>query len=262
MKVMNNIDMQGQKITNLGDPSNPTDTVNLQYLQNFIRGLRFKDPVRVASTANVNIASPGASIDGVALSNGDSVLLKDQSTPSQNGIYLWNGAASAMTRRNDANDTGELAPGTTVTVTEGTVNADKMMVLISDAAITIGTTAQSWGPVGGGGTSYTEGDGIDIVGGQISVDLKANGGLSISGGELQVDANIVARKFSQSIGNGSSTSIAVTHNLGTKDVVVSFRQNSDDSYFLTDWVATDINTVTATFAVAPTSNQHRITVVG
>ena len=73
---------------------------------------------------------------------------------------------------------------------------------------------------------------------------------------------MVARKYSANIGNGSSTSIAVTHNLGTKDVAVAIRDNSDDAHVLADVVSTDINTVTITFAVAPSSNAYRVTVTG
>lgn len=72
----------------------------------------------------------------------------------------------------------------------------------------------------------------------------------------------VPSKFSSTIGNGSSTSIAVTHNLGTKDVSVTTRQTSDDMMILTDWVATDANTVTLTFNAAPASNSVRVVVIG
>lgn len=260
MKFGNGIDLLGQKAVNLADPSSNTDAANKQYVDNVARGLQWKVPVRAASTANVTLATPGASMDGVTLASGDRILLKNQSAGAENGLYVWTGASAALTRSSDADQNGELAPGTAVTVTEGTTNGDKVFMITSDTApIIIGTTSQTWSPLGGG-SSYTAGNGINIAGSVISA--AAGTGISVGVGGIAVDTSVVARKYSANIGNGSATSIAITHNLGTKDVAVSFRQNSDDAGFITDWVATDTNTVTATFASAPTSNQYRVTVIG
>lgn len=264
MKVMNGLDLQSQKIVSLADPSAATDAANKQYVDNVARGLQWKAPVRVATTTNGALASAyanGQSIDGVTLATGDRILLKDQTTASENGLYIVN-ASGAPTRAVDADTGGELAPGTSVTVTAGTVNGDKVFMIVSDAAITIGTTAQTWGQLGGGGTSYTGGNGINVAGSVISAVAAASGGISVVAGGIQLDSSIAARKFSASIGNGAATSIAVTHNLGTKDVKVTVRQNSNDEHVLADVVSTDINTVTVTFATAPASNAMRVTVIG
>lgn len=95
MKFSNGIDLSGQRIQNVASASAATDAVNKQDLDNAIRGLAWKQEVRAASTANLSITAPGATIDGVAMVSGDRVLLKNQSTPSENGIYVWNGAAVA-----------------------------------------------------------------------------------------------------------------------------------------------------------------------
>lgn len=261
MKVLNGFDLSNQKITNLADPSANTDAANKQYVDNVARGLFWKAPVRAASTANITLSAPGATIDGVSMTTNDRVLLKNQTAPEENGIWVWNGAASAMTRALDADTNGELAPGTAVTVTEGTTNEDKVFLLVSDAAITIGTTSQTWGQLGGGGgTTYTAGNGIDITSTVISA--VAGTGITVDGSGINIDTSVVARKYSANVGNGASTSIALTHNLGTKDVAVSVRDNGDDSGVLVDWVATDTNTVTLTFAVAPASNAYRATIIG
>lgn len=103
---------------------------------------RIKEPVRVASTANVTIATPGSSIDGVTLSNGDRVLLWAQSTDSQNGIYTWNGAASAMTRTADADSATDFVFGFKVWSREGTANGAKYFnFTTSSTTITIGSTS-------------------------------------------------------------------------------------------------------------------------
>ena len=261
MKVMNGLDLQSQKVVNLADPSASTDAANKQYVDNVARGLMWKAPVRAASTTNVSTAAPGATIDGVALAANDRVLLKDQTTPAQNGLWVWNGATAAMTRTADADATGELAPGTAVSVTEGSVNGDKVWMITSDAAITVGTTAQTWGPLGGG-TTYTAGNGIAIAAGVVSAVAAASGGVQVVAGGIQLDPSVAARKFSANIGNGSSTAIAVTHNLATQDVAVTVREAASQAGVLVDWVATDVNTVTLNFAVAPASNAYRTTVIG
>ena len=261
MKVMNGLDLQSQKIVSLADPSANTDAANKQYVDNVARGLMWKAPVRAASTTTITTTAPGATIDGVALAANDRVLLKDQATASQNGLWVWNGAAVTMTRTADADATGELAPGTAVSVTEGTVNGDKVWMITSDAAITVGTTSQTWGQLGGG-TSYPAGTGIAIAAGVVSAGAAASGGVQVVAGGIQLDASIAARKFSANVGNGAATAIAVTHNLGTQDVTVTVREVSSQARVLLDWVATDVNTVTLTFAVAPASNAFRVSVVG
>lgn len=259
MKIMNGLDLQSQKITSLGDPSANTDAANKQYVDNVARGLQWKAPVRAASTTNVTVASPGTTLDGVTLAANDRVLLKNQTTASENGIYVWTASGSALTRALDADDTGELAPGTSVSVAEGAVNADRVFMIISDAAITIGTTAQTWGQLSGG-SSYTAGNGINVAGSVISAVAAAGGGISVVAGGVQLDSSIATRKFSANIGNGSATSIAVSHNLGTQDITVAVRDSATNAGVLVDWVATDTNTVTLTFAVAPASNAYRATV--
>ena len=261
MKVMNGLDLQSQKIVSLADPSANTDAANKQYVDNVARGLMWKAPVRASATANVALAAPGATFDGVTLAANDRVLLKAQTTGSENGIWVWTGAAAALTRASDADNGSELAPGTSVTVTEGTANGDKAFLIVSDAAITIGTTATTWGQLGGG-TTYTGGNGIAVAGSVVSAVAAASGGVQVVAGGIQLDASIAARKFNANVGNGSSTALAVTHSLGTQDVTVTVREVSSQAKVLVDWVATDVNTVTLTFAIAPASNAYRVSVVG
>lgn len=261
MKFGNGIDLQSQKIINLADPSANTDAANKQYVDNVARGIAWKAPVRIATTGNGTLATAYAnsqSVDGVTLATNDRILLKNQTAGAENGIYTVN-ASGAPTRSVDADNGTEMNPGTAVTVTEGTANADKVFMIISDSAVTIGTTSTTWGQLGGG-TTYTGGNGISVAGSVITAVAAASGGLSVVSGGIQLDTSIAVRKYSASIGNGSSTSIAVTHNLGSKDVMVEVRDNATDALILTDWVATDTNNVTFTFAVAPSSNAYRVTI--
>lgn len=95
---------------------------------------------RVASTGNVNIASAPASIDGVTLANGDLVLLKNQTTASQNGVYVFNGSGSAMTRDSSMAASSTVRAGLMVTVSEGTVNLDTLWMLTSNGLQTVGSS--------------------------------------------------------------------------------------------------------------------------
>jgi hypothetical protein len=263
-KIGNGLDLLNQKIINVADPTNPTDAGTKQYIDNVARGLNWKPSARAASTANIVIATPGATIDGVTMAVNDRFLAKNQTTGSENGIYVWNGAATPATRALDAATTGQLVAGSAITVTEGTVNADKVFNITSDGAITIGTTATTWSQLGGSGAAYTGSNGILLTGQNFTgvADPVSGGGIIVGAAGFKVDTAVVARKLSATIGNGALTVIPVTHNLGTQDVEVSLRDVATNTAYITDYVATDINTVTFTFATAPTTSQFRATIVG
>lgn len=105
-----------------------------------------KNAVRVATTANGTLASAYTNtsvVDGVTLATGDRILLKDQTTGADNGIYTVN-ASGAPTRATDADTSAKLKSGTSLFVTEGTVNADKLFELTTNGVITPGSTSQTW----------------------------------------------------------------------------------------------------------------------
>ena len=143
--------------------------VSKEYVDAVKVGLDFKDSVRAASTANVTVSGPGSAIDGVTLSSNDRVLLKNQSTASENGIYVFNGAASAMTRATDADSSDEVTPGMFVFVEEGTVNADNGFVLTTDGSITVGSTSLAFAQFSGAG-QITAGDALTKTGNQLDVN--------------------------------------------------------------------------------------------
>ena len=146
-----------------------TSLVTKEYVDAVKVGLDFKDSVRVASTANVTVSGPGAAIDGITLSSGDRVLLKNQSTGSENGIYVFNGAASALTRATDADSSTEVTSGMFVFVEEGTVNADQGFVLTTDGTITVGSTSLSFTQFSGAG-QIVAGDAMTKTGNQLDVN--------------------------------------------------------------------------------------------
>ena len=156
--------MGGFKLTGLGTPAAGTDAVTKDYADNLSAGLSWKEAVRIATTANVT-QSGLAAIDGVTPIANDRILCKDQSTGSQNGIWL--AQSGAWTRALDADAAGELE-GATVFVMEGTANADKAFTCTTNAPITVGTTATVWVQFGAG-TSYTAGAGLLMTGSTIDV---------------------------------------------------------------------------------------------
>jgi len=108
----------------------------------------YKQPARVASTANITLATGTLlTIDGVATVAGDRVLVKNQTTGSENGIYA--AATGAWSRTTDADTSAEVKSGLTVAVEEGTVGADTNWILITNNPITLGTTALAFDLVGG-----------------------------------------------------------------------------------------------------------------
>lgn len=156
--------MGGFKITGLGTPTASTDAANKDYVDGVAQGLDVKASCKAATVSNINLASPGATIDTVSLSVDNRVLVKDQSLPAENGIYLWKGAAVAMVRSPDADTWDELVGAFTFVEEGTTANADSGWVCTVNAGGTLGTTAVTWTKFSQAG-SYTAGNGMVLSGG-------------------------------------------------------------------------------------------------
>jgi hypothetical protein len=232
------LSLGSNKITNLATPTAASDAATKGYVDGAINGLSWKDAVVAASTANVTIATGlenGDTLDGVTLATGDRVLLKDQTAPAENGIYVV-AASGAAARAEDADSEPDLL-GLAVFVQEGSTNAGTAWVLTTDATIVVNTTALAFAQFGAG-SSYSGGTGIEISGNVIN--------------QLTYTANV---------GDNSSTDIVVTHSLGTRDVKVQvYRNSSPYDEVECDIERTSTNTVTLGFSTAPTTDQYRVTV--
>ena len=186
------VSMAGQRLTDLPMPSAPGDATSKQYVDSVTAGLNFKQACRVASTGSMSLMMPGTTIDGVVLNNGDRVLVKSQSTASENGIYVFSSPSSPMARSADANTNGEVNTGMFVWIEEGTNNGNNAYVLATQGDIAIGTTDLTFvvfSATGSGG-SATAGPGINVSGNQVSVRTVSSNRITVASNG--VDLNAVA----------------------------------------------------------------------
>jgi hypothetical protein len=141
----NNVALTGGTITGLGDPSSTSEAATKNYVDNLVAGLRTRAVARVASTTNVAISSGlenGDTLDGITLVTGNRVLLKDQSTPSQNGLYTVV-ATGAASRDTEYDTISELA-GQLILVSEGSTHADDLFLCTTDTSATLGSSSISY----------------------------------------------------------------------------------------------------------------------
>ena len=180
------VSLNSQTITNLSDPVNTQDAATKGFVEATSQGLDVKDSCKVATTGNITISTAlnsGDTLDGVTLADNDRVLVKDQSTASQNGIYI---VGSSPSRSSDL-ASGADAAGMFTFVEQGTVNADNGFVCTSNkGSAVVGTNNLTFAQFSGAG-QITPGDGLDKSGNTLSVDLKANGGLVIESTEIAID---------------------------------------------------------------------------
>jgi hypothetical protein len=260
-KFFTDLDLQStSKVINVPAPSAAGDAVPKSYVDGLVEGLAWKDSCRVATQSNVNLSSPGATIDGVTMASQDRVLVRAQTTASQNGIYIWNGAAVAMTRALDASTFAELEQAVT-TVEEGTSAATTYRQ--DQINGTIDSSTVSWVTFGTSAPAASETTpGIAELATQAEADAGTDDTRIITPLKLANWSGRL-RKVSANIGDGSATSYVVTHNLNTRDVIIRVFPNSgqyDDVEV--DVQRTSTTTATLVFATAPASNAYRVVVLG
>jgi len=164
------------------------------YVDAVKQSLDIKDSVRVASTGNVSLTGgssdleAGDTIDGVTLVAGDRVLLKNQSTASENGIYVAVASGGTPARSDDANASAEVTSGMFVWVEEGTSNGDQGYVLTTNNVITLNTTDLTFTQFSGAG-QITAGNGLTKSGNTINV-VPDNVTLSVSADEIKLKGDV------------------------------------------------------------------------
>ena len=197
------VSMNSQTITNLADPVNASDAASKSFVEATAQGLDVKDSCVAATTANITISTAlnnGDTLDGVTLSTNDRVLVKNQSTASENGIYV----VGASPARADDLAAGADAAGFFTFVEQGTVNADNGFVCTSNkGSAVVGTNNLTIAQFSGAG-QVTAGDGLDKSGNTLSLDLKSNGGLVIESTEVAVDLAASSITGTLAIGDGGT----------------------------------------------------------
>lgn len=217
-----------------------------------ITGLSWKQAVRVATTGAGTLSTDfenGDTIDGVVLATGDRILIKDQSTASENGIYTV-AASGAPTRATDA-DVGSELVNASVYVSEGTVNADTQWTCSTNAPITVGSTSLSFVQLTSGGGSTVATDTIWDAAGDLAVGSGANTASRLPIGtslqQLRVNAGATALEWATISGSSGDTSTALSISAGVVNIDCSL-----GDYFT---LALTANVTSITFSNLPGSGK-------
>lgn len=259
LDVQISLDFGGvRRIINLPNAVADSEPATLGQLRSMLEGLAWKDNARVATQGNVNLASPGATVDGVTMAANDRVLVLAQTTQSQNGLYIWNGAAVPMTRALDANSAIELE-NAVVSVDEGTSAGVTYRQQTVNFTLDSGNVV--WGSFGTTAPPASESTaGVSELATQSEVNAGTDTARVVTVATL-ANSVWVVRKLAQNIGDGSATSFTVTHNFGTRDVQVTVYRNSGNyDEVLAEVQRPSVNAVAIVFDTAPASNAYRVLV--
>jgi len=215
------VDVSSKRITSVAEPTQATDAATKGYVDAVKTGLDVKESVRAATTANITTTNT-QTVDGVVLVAGDRVLVKDQSTGSQNGIYVVVDAG-AWTRAIDFDNT----PGTEVTsgaftfVEEGTVNADSGWVLTTNGAITLGTTALTFAQFSGAG-QVVAGAGLTKTGN--TLDVQVGTGIAIVSDTVTLASSVAGAglTFNSGVLNVEGTADRITVATDSVDIASTY----------------------------------------
>ncbi|MFF4777623.1 hypothetical protein ACFY05_32830 [Microtetraspora fusca] len=274
----------GQQVTNGADPTLNHHLATKGYVDLAVSSARagivgVKDPVRVATQSNINLASPGANIDGVAMVVGDRFLAAGQSVGTQNGIYTWQGSSAAAVRATDADQAGEIADGTIVAVAEGTY-AGAQYIQTATASGTPGSWTQTWVVYNTAGSSYVAGNGLALSGNTFSVQ-PADSSIAVSGSGVtvglvpiakggtnattaaQARTNLVAvTQYAADLpALTAGVAATITHNLGTEDVQIYVREaTGTKARIYLDEAITDASAITLKADIAYGAGALRVTV--
>lgn len=258
--ILSNLDFNNTaKIINLPSPTAAGDAAPKGYVDGLVEGLAWKDAARVATQANLNLAAPGATIDGITMAVNDRVLVRSQTAGAENGIYIFNGAATPATRSLDADTFAELEQAI-ITVEEGTSAASTFRQSAING--TIGATTVTWSSFGMAAPSATETTaGIAEIATQAETDTGTDDLRFVTPLKLATYAG-KAKRYAATFGDGSATSYVITHNLNTLDVVATIRETGGSvREAICEVQYTSVNSITLLFAAAVAASALRVVVV-
>ena len=258
-----NVPFATYKITGLGNPTDDQDAATKYYVDQAVQGLTWKKAANLLSTINVSLTGSTNTLNIDTYGNltsaddGYRIVLTGQTTDTEDGIYVYNdnGTTYTLTRSTDGNPYTELI-GATIYIQEGTTKAGTSWSQSNHYLTSF--AGQDWVQIAGVGI-YTAGNGIAITDNVISAD--AGTGITVNGSGINIDTAVVVTKYAANVGDGTNTSYTITHNLGTRDVVVTTYDNSSPyAEVICDVQHSTTNAITLLFSVAPTSNQYRVVV--
>ena len=220
-----NLVMGSNKITGVTDPTSAQDVTTKLYVDAQVSGARdVKDSCLIATTGNGTLSTAfanGQSVDGVTLATGNRILIKDQSTGADNGIYTVN-SSGAPTRATDANVSAEVTAGMYTWIETGTANADSGWLITTDNPIVLGSTSLVFTQISGLG-QITAGDGLSKSGNTISA-VGTTSRISVtSGNDIDIDSAYVGQTSITTLGTiGAGT--------WNGDVIASAKLDSDTAH--------------------------------
>jgi hypothetical protein len=251
--------MNNQKISGLAEGTNPTEAVNRAQLDAAVAGLRWKEPVRYATTTNITLSGLGTQPGGdwpSPLTAGDRILVRAQTAGAENGLYA--AAGGAWVRTTDADSAAEIQ-GMAVLVMDGATLANTGYQQTADA-VTLGTTPLAYVQWYGGQT-YTAGDGMTQSG--TTFNVVEGVGIDVTANAVAIDTTITAR-WKHFLLSGVASSYPCVHNLGNRwPTVTVWRAASPFDVIDPNIFATDTNTVTVDFeGESQADGAWRVTVAG
>jgi hypothetical protein len=180
------VSVSSKRIINVATPVNDNDAANKLYVDSARSGLDVKASVRAATTANITLSGT-QTVDGITLEVGDRVLVKNQTTSSENGIYAV--ASSGWSRATDADNSpsGEVTSGMFTFVEEGTTNQNTGFVLTTTGTITLGVTALTFTVFSTSGTLIA---GAGLIKSGDTLAVQAGNGIEVSADTVQLASTI------------------------------------------------------------------------
>lgn len=260
-QILTDLDFNSvSRITNLPNATSDQEPATFAQLKAQGEGLAWKDNVRVKTQANIDLSAPGASIDGITLSNGDRFLVASQSSASQNGIYIFNGASTPATRSLDANTFDKLESAV-VPVDEGTDTGTQWRQTAVNGTIDVSDVTWTSFLAAVPAASESTAGKIEIAT-QAETDAGTDDSRAITPLKLKTWSG-APKRYSTDVGDGSNTSYTVTHNLNTRELTVKLYRNSGNYDEVDVEVRhTSVNQLTLVFSSAPTSAQFKCVVLG
>lgn len=257
--ILTDLDLNGaSRVINLLDGVGAQDAVTVAQLNAAVEGLAWKASVRVATQANLNLAAPGATIDGITMALNDRVLVRANTSQPENGIYIWNGAASAMTRAPDASTAKELEQAVTSVEEGSSTSATFRQTTVN---FTLGSGNVVWTSFGVATPAASETTaGILEIATQGETDAGTDDATAITPLKLATYSGR-AKRYATTFGDGAATSYIITHNLNTADVNVLIKETGGSKRQVEAEVReTSANSITLLFNVAPAINALRVVV--